>query len=328
MDQQQLTQLPPSAPLARLQRVVLTDGVARTLFVQYLEHRASTRGIEEIGWLLLGLRLESEAVALATLPAGAGRDAGESHIRFHVEAQAVAARIVRQRYRQLTAIGLVHTHPDNMHQPSRSDLTGDQVWVRRLRGQEGVFAIGTADAPDDPLSDWIVTQPSDCQQIFGGLRFSWYALAADEADYRPLPVAITLGPDLAVELWPVWSIIERYAGTLDFLSGKYRGLWFKVLSNPQPMLQVTVPISSPGPAVESGQGVGESLGVRLGVAGTPTYGRLVGDAWETIDLEEPAIDRGFEKLISAGSWLIWRSEGSTTATQQAVPRSDDPGQKE
>src|SRR5213592_3102696 len=46
----------------RLERIVLTDGVARTLFDDYAEHRRSERGEEEIGWILLGLRRGDEAI--------------------------------------------------------------------------------------------------------------------------------------------------------------------------------------------------------------------------------------------------------------------------
>src|SRR5262245_39610667 len=60
----------------RLQRVVLTDQVCRTIFEEYAGHRQSTRGDEETGWVLLGLREADEAVVLATLPAGAERSAG------------------------------------------------------------------------------------------------------------------------------------------------------------------------------------------------------------------------------------------------------------
>src|SRR5260370_31243000 len=58
-----------------LTRVTITDGVSRTLFEEYAEHRAGPRGHEETGWLILGLREIDEAVVLATLPAGAGADA-------------------------------------------------------------------------------------------------------------------------------------------------------------------------------------------------------------------------------------------------------------
>src|SRR5689334_7914625 len=68
----------PSAPARYqpLKRVVLTDEVGRTLFEEYAAHRKGVRGDEETGWVLLGLREESEAVVLATLPAGAERNAG------------------------------------------------------------------------------------------------------------------------------------------------------------------------------------------------------------------------------------------------------------
>src|SRR5439155_25591717 len=63
-------------PYQRLRKVWLTDEVSRTLFHEYAAHRASARGEEEIGWVLLGVRDTDQAVVLATLPAGAQRSAG------------------------------------------------------------------------------------------------------------------------------------------------------------------------------------------------------------------------------------------------------------
>ena len=63
----------PSAPLKhyeRLERVVLTDAVSRTLFDEYAAHRDTQRGEEETGWVLLGVREVHEALVLATMPAG------------------------------------------------------------------------------------------------------------------------------------------------------------------------------------------------------------------------------------------------------------------
>ena len=64
-----------SAPVSYgpLERVLLTDGVGRTLFEEFANHRAEARGDEETGWLLLGLREAREAIVVATLPAGTRR---------------------------------------------------------------------------------------------------------------------------------------------------------------------------------------------------------------------------------------------------------------
>ena len=61
---------PAGVPYAPLQRILLTDGVGRTLFEEYARHRQEEDADEETGWVLLGLRESAEAVALATLPAG------------------------------------------------------------------------------------------------------------------------------------------------------------------------------------------------------------------------------------------------------------------
>src|SRR5947199_10598974 len=80
----------------RLQRLVLTDQVCRTIFEEYAVHRQSTRGEEETGWVLMGLREADETLVLATLPAGAERSRGFAHVRFNAGAQALASPIVRQ----------------------------------------------------------------------------------------------------------------------------------------------------------------------------------------------------------------------------------------
>src|SRR5262245_61419208 len=91
-----------------LRRVTLADEVGRTLFEEFAAHRQGERGDEETGWLLLGLRQESEAVVLATLPAGANRDAGVAHVQFSSGAQVLGSRIVRQRDKRLVPVGVVH----------------------------------------------------------------------------------------------------------------------------------------------------------------------------------------------------------------------------
>ena len=69
----------------------------RTLFLEYAEHRSGARGDEEIGWIILGRREETHAIALATLPAGTHRSAGVAHVRFNSSAQALASRRRRTR---------------------------------------------------------------------------------------------------------------------------------------------------------------------------------------------------------------------------------------
>ncbi len=151
-----------------LERVLLTDGVGRTLFEEFAAHRAEARGDEETGWVLLGLREAREAVVLATLPAGALRDASVAHVRFNSNAQALASRIVRQTDRRLTILGVVHTHPGSLRHPSDGDLRGDGQWVANLRGREGVFGIGTADGPET-AGDLFAHQPRPHVQCLSGL---------------------------------------------------------------------------------------------------------------------------------------------------------------
>jgi len=242
----------PQAPRSYqpLRHVLLTDGVNRTLFEEYASHRASPRGEEETGWILLGLREAEEAIALATLPAGTAREAGVAHVRFNSLAQAVGSRIVRQFDRRLTILGVVHTHPGSLRHPSDADYRGDSQWVGQLRGKEGVFGIGTADAQPG-MTPLIARQPRPNVQCLGPLSLSWYALAAGDGNYRPLPVELTLGPDLARPLHTVWSTIETHADRLDRLARQQAGVSFEVATVPDgtTALAVTIPLAEPGDAI-------------------------------------------------------------------------------
>lgn len=241
----------PSAPgkYQPLQRVTLSDEVARTLFEEFESHRKGVRGNEETGWVLLGLREEEEAVALATLPAGAESDTGVAHVQFNSGAQVMGSRIVRQQDRRLTILGVVHTHPGSLRHPSDGDYRGDSRWVAHLRGEEGVFGIGTADVkPGNGLQ--FARQPKPNVQIMGDLCLSWYALGRGDANYRPLPYSLTLGPDLARPLHSVWPSLEHFAGQLDRLYRQQSGVRFEVVSGEQgPALLMNIPLSEPKEAL-------------------------------------------------------------------------------
>jgi hypothetical protein len=247
---------PSAAPnYLPLQRVLLTDGVGRTLFEEYARHREAAHGDEETGWLLLGLREATEAVILATLPAGTAADASTAHIRFDTTGptvatgQTVASRIVRQADRRLTMLGVVHTHPGSLRHPSDGDFRGDSEWVARLRGKEGVFGIGTADGVG-PASFLFAYQPRPHVQCLGELRFSWYTLRHGEGDYRPVPVEMTIGPDLARPLHSLWLVLEAHAERIERLYKQQAVMRFEVTSDEWgPGLVLTLPLAESGDAV-------------------------------------------------------------------------------
>jgi hypothetical protein len=227
-----------AAARPRLERIVLTDGVARTLFDDFQNHRRSSRGAEEIGWLLLGYREADNALALAALPAGSQRDAGVAHVQFHSDVQELASHILRGADKRLTIVGVVHTHPGSMRQPSGGDLQGDRLWVGQLRGGEGAFAIGTADAHRE--------KPSAHQQCYGDLCFSWYALAEGDALYRPLPFQVTIGADLAKPLRAAWDLIETHAHCLNRLFRQLAKIRCEAAQEQQaPLLAVHVALPEP-----------------------------------------------------------------------------------
>jgi proteasome lid subunit RPN8/RPN11 len=281
----------PAAPAPRtydrLQRVVLTDEVSRTLFEEYDAHRQGARGEEETGWVLLGVREAEEATVLATLPAGANREAGVAHVRFNSSGQALASRVVRQWDRRLSMLGVVHTHPGSLRHPSDGDFHGDSQWVGLLRGREGVFGIGTADA--EPARGTVIAhQPQAHVQCLGEMCLSWYSLREGDRNYRPLKVHLTLGPDLARPLHAIWLTIERYADQLDRLCRQQAGVAFRVVERPDgPALGVEVKLAEPGALL------------RLVIRGKEAQYFLVrGDELLSVDPDEERVDRGVYLLLA------------------------------
>src|SRR5581483_6242932 len=151
--------------------------------------------------------------------------------------------------RRLTILGVVHTHPGSLRHPSDGDFRGDSEWGGQLRGKEGIFGIGTADSiPANGTA--VAQQPKVNVQCLGKLRLSWYALAWGDPKYRPLPVRLTLGPDLARPLHSVWSLIEVHADQLDRLCRQQTGVTFEVISGRHgPALSVNIPVVEPDAAI-------------------------------------------------------------------------------
>jgi hypothetical protein len=233
------------------------------------------------------LREEAEAVVLATLPAGALADAGIAHVRFNSEAQALASCIVRQTDKRLTILGVVHTHPGSLRHPSDGDFRGDSEWVANLRGREGIFAIGTADGPGTSAA-MFAQQPRSNVQCWGELRFSWYALTEGDADYRPLPVEVTYGPDLARPLHEIWSVFEAHANRLDRLYRQLSRVRFEVIADEWgPGLILVLPLP----------GQGEVIRVLMRHKEIRYYIERGGNLLE-VDPGEPMVDRAVFLLLA------------------------------
>lgn len=223
--------------------MVIADEVCRTLFEDFAAHRRGQRGEEEIGWMLLGRREDAEVIVEATLPAGANRDSSATHFQFNPTVHAVASRILRRQDKRLGMVGVVHTHPGSLRHPSGGDLRGDALWVGRLRGGEGVFAIGTADAHADTRH---IVQETPARQVYGSLCFSWYTLRKGDVRYRTVPVQLTLGSDLARPLHAVWDTLETHAEPLDRLLAQLNQVSVEPsTAETGPAVLVKIPLSQP-----------------------------------------------------------------------------------
>jgi hypothetical protein len=150
-----------------------------------------------------------------------------------------------------------------------------------------VFGIGTADG--DPQADpTVARQPKPNVQCLGDLCLSWYALGNHERKYRPLPLALTLGPDLARPLHPVWATIELHAERLDRLYRQQSGVTFDVVAGKHgPALAVHIALAEPG----------AELRVFLEGEDVRYYVARDGDLLAA-DPGEPNVDRGVYLLLA------------------------------
>jgi hypothetical protein len=239
----------------------------------------------------MGLRRRDEALILATLPAGTQREAGIAHVWFNATAQAVASRVLRQEDRQLVALGVVHTHPGSLRHPSNGDYEGDREWVRinhkQLRGGEGVFGIGTADGAREGTNPLVAFQTKRNNQCYLGLRFTWYALGVGERNYRPLPVQLTIGPDLARPLHSVWPTLEAHAERLDRLCRRLARVRLEVIPDgDHPELHVVIPLEGD-----------DSIRVVL-CGDSVTYCLIRKEQWLVSDHPDPNLERGVYQLLA------------------------------
>ena len=166
-----------------------------------------------------------------------------------------------------------------MRYPSNGDFLGDSRWVEQLRPGEAIFGIGTADASGEDAGD---------ANIYGQLCFSWFALAAGDSRYRPLPVEVQTGMDLARPLRPLWGAIETHAAPLNRLCRLFA--------------KVNIEIAA--------DGLQKFLSVRIGLAEPNRRLRLLLDERQAryycecesklifIDMDEPQLDRAIHLILA------------------------------
>ncbi len=117
---------------------------------------------------------------------------------------------------------------------------------------------------------------------------SWYALGQNDARYRPLPVGLTLGPDLARPLHSVWSVVETHAERLERLFKQQVGVTFEVRQSEFGFeLIVNVPLSEPQHAVR----------VALAEKGVKFFLKQ-GDELVEADCPDERVDRGVYLLLA------------------------------
>jgi hypothetical protein len=93
----------------------------------------------------------------------------------------------------------------------------------------------------------VAQQPEEHRQVLDELGFSWYALGEGDKRYRKLPMEVTLGPDLAKPLHPVWDVIETHAEALDRLCRQQAAVTFGIENGSGgPALAAQLPLAEKG----------------------------------------------------------------------------------
>src|SRR5262249_33548412 len=117
---------------------------------------------------------------------------------------------------------------------------------------------------------------------------SWSVWGRGARRYRPLPVELTLGPDLARPLHFVWPTIETHADALDRLYRQQAQVTFDVVRGDEgPVLAVNVKLAEPGAA----------LRVLLDRKENRFY-LVRGDQVLRVDPHETQVDRGVYLLLA------------------------------
>lgn len=161
--------------MERLRRLLIDQTAADFLFASYAAHRVSPRSHEEMAWLLIGERQGEAAIIHAAWPASEDRAAGTTYVGIGPATATAAVEVCGATGWKI--LGLVHTHPGDMHRPSDKDLAGDKRWVFRLPHGDGVFGIGIVAAAEGGN---VLTQDN--------MAFHWWALSIGHAHYRKLAV--------------------------------------------------------------------------------------------------------------------------------------------
>jgi proteasome lid subunit RPN8/RPN11 len=256
---------PVEAPPVSAEPVIaIRAGVLATMFKDFHSHRATDRGNEETGWLLLGRRDGRGATIEAALPPGEFRDAGMAHVNMNSTAQSVAMRLLKRAHSHLDVLGVAHTHPGRMCRPSQGDYQGDSQWVPYLVQKEGIFAIGVWGMEKNNLNslpDKANMEQDDDAEVRGDAnrlntihedgraQFHWYALAAGDQWYRHQALQTVEGDDLAATILGHWPVIEQYAGSIDRLIRMQGHLELNLLpfgNGDAPALLMRQPLPRPG----------------------------------------------------------------------------------
>jgi len=117
-------------------------------------------------------------------------------------------------------------------------------------GGEGGFLAMAPPEGDHQFAPFSARQPKPHVQCLGELRLSWYALKYGDTSYRPLPLELTIGPDLARPLHQIWTTIEAHAERLERLASQQAKLHFAVVPGEQGLhLAVSIPLAEPGNSI-------------------------------------------------------------------------------
>jgi hypothetical protein len=109
-----------------------------------------------------------------------------------------------------------------------------------------------------------------------------------ERNYRPLSHDLTLGPDLALSLHPIWPTIEVFAEQLERLYRQQAGVTFEVVAGQnEPALAMNIPLAEPKHAI------------RVLLEGEEVRYFLTRDEQVfLVDLKETRVDRGVYLLLA------------------------------
>ena len=175
-------------------------------------HEESTSKNIETGWLLLGQQTETTIRVIGLIDDGPKVDASAHHVAFDLDYQALAFELLRGQHADLEVVGVAHSHPRGLTNPSKADFQGDLKWIEALEQRRAFFMICT---PLFRRHRPVEIKGRSHELHFNGMRASCFELDTTVGAYRRVVPQPSSAGRPAVLPRPLAQTLATYCDQID-----------------------------------------------------------------------------------------------------------------